>query len=54
MYSILIANTRRKISLGDLSVNEEVNIKIYLNFSSANNAVSCCDNTFPRPESVSQ
>jgi hypothetical protein len=52
VYSILVENTRRKISFGDLGVNYEVNIKLRLSLSSANNAVSCCDIIFTRPESV--
>jgi len=52
VYSILVENTRRKISLGDPAVNHEGNIKINLSLSSVNNAVSCCDITRLRPESV--
>ena len=47
-----LKTTRRKISLGDPGVNHEGNIKIHLSLSSANNSVSCCDITCPRPESV--
>jgi hypothetical protein len=41
-----------KISFGDLGVNHEGNIKIHLSMSSANNAVSCCNVTCTRAESV--
>jgi hypothetical protein len=52
VYSILVENTRRKISLGDPDVNHEGNIKIHLSLSSAHNAVSCCDIICPRSENV--
>jgi len=52
VYSILVENTRRKITLGDPGINHEGSIKIPVSMSRANNAVSCCDVTCPKSESV--